>query len=238
MAQPAGALRPGPAVLRHRPVLLYPQVQRMRCGMAKIWAIIMQDLRVFLRDRGNLITLLFVPAVMTIIIGLVDSGAFQGTPVRILDVIDRDGTAASAQFLDSVRQANPGLTLCPMDNNARDLCQLGKQGTLSESVALDRVAKSTSKALLEIPAGYGAKLAALQPVELTFRSSSTFGTSQAAEQAVQAALSKVNAAAAASQIGLSVVNTLQGQPLSADQAGQVRSSLYEQALALENTKPV
>ena len=206
--------------------------------MAKIWAIITQDLRVFLKERGNLISLLFIPAVMTIIIGLVDSGAFQGTPVRILDVIDRDGTAASAQFLDSVRQANPGLTLCPMDNSARDICSLGTSGTLTESAALDRVAKSTSKALLEIPAGYGAKLAALQPVELTFRSSSTFGTSQAAREAVQAALTKVNAAAAASQIGLSAINSLPGQPLSADQAGQVKSNLYQQALTLEQAQPV
>jgi linearmycin/streptolysin S transport system permease protein len=202
--------------------------------MVKIWSIIKQDLRVFLQSRSNLISLVLTPAVMTIIIALVDSGAFSGTPVRILDVIDQDGSPASAQFLDAVRQANPELTLCPVDNTAKDICGLGQAGTLSESQALDRVAKSTSRALLEIPAGYGADLAALQPVTLTFRSSSTFGSSQA----VQAALSRVNAAAVASRIGLSAFSTLQSQPLSGDQAGQVQSGLYQQALKLEQAKPV
>ena len=207
--------------------------------MAKIWAIIQQDLRVFLKDRSNLITLLFVPAVMTIIIALVDSGAFSGgIPVRLMDVIDQDASPASVQFLQAVRQANPQLTLCPMDNNAKDICDLGKAGTLNESQALDRVAKSTSKGLLEIPAGYGASLAALQPVELTFRSSSNFSSSQVALQAVQAALSKVNAAAVASQIGLSAINTLQGQPASPDQAAQIQNGLYQQALTMEQAQPV
>jgi ABC-2 type transport system permease protein len=207
--------------------------------MAKIMAIIQQDLRIFLKERSNLISLLLVPTVMTIIIGLVDSGAFSGgIPVRLLDVIDQDVSPASAQFLEAVRQANPQLTLCPMDNNAKDICGLGKAGILDESQALDRVAKSTSKGLLEIPDGYGASLAALQPVELTFHSSSNFGSSQVAQQAVQAALSRVNAAAVASQVGLSAITTLQGQPASPDQAAQIQSGLYQQALTMEKAQPI
>src|SRR5512137_2640425 len=119
--------------------------------MAKVWAIVQQDLRVFLTDRSNLPSLLFVPAVMTIIIALVNGGAFNRAAVRRLDVIDQDGTQASAQFLASIRQANPGLTLCPMDNTAQDACSLGKSGSLTEAQALDRVANSTSLGLLEIP---------------------------------------------------------------------------------------
>jgi len=206
--------------------------------MAKIWAIIRQDLRVFLTHRSNLPSLLLVPAVMTILIGLVDSGAFSGPAVRLLDVIDQDGTQASAQFLASIRQANPDLTLCPMDNTDKDVCALGKAGVLTESQALDRVADSTSRALLEIPAGYEASLAAQQPVTLAFRSSGSFGSSQAAEQAVQAALSQANAAAVASQIGLTVINRVQGQPLAGDQAQQIKGALYQRALEMEKGKNV
>jgi hypothetical protein len=126
--------------------------------MLKIIAIIRQDLLIFLKNRSNLPSLLLVPAVMTVIIALVDSGGLSGTPIRILDVIDQDGTQASAQFLVAVRQANPDLTLCPMDNTDKDICSLGTSSILSESQALDRVAKSTSQALLEIPSGYGASL--------------------------------------------------------------------------------
>jgi ABC-2 type transport system permease protein len=204
--------------------------------MAKIWTIIKQDLRVFLKQRSNLISLLLTPAVMTVIIALVDSGAFSGVAIERLDVIDQDGTPASAQFLASIRQANPSLTLCPMDNKAKDICSLGKSASLTESQALDRVAKSTSLALLEIPSGYGASLAARQPVSLTLRSSSSIGASQPAQQAVQAALSQVNAAAVASRIGLAVINSVQAQSLSADQTDQLKGALYQQALKMEQAQ--
>jgi ABC-type multidrug transport system permease subunit len=206
--------------------------------MAKVLAIIQHDLRVFLTHRSNLTGLLFTPAVMTIIIALVTGGAFDRAAIRRLDVIDQDGSGASAQFLESIRQANPSLTLCPMDNTEKDACSLGESGSLTESQALDRVADSTSLALLEIPSGFEASLATQQPMILTFRSASSFGTSQSALQAVQAALSQVNAAAVASQIGLSVIHTLQGQPAAGDQDQQIQSSLYQQALEMEQKKNV
>lgn len=206
--------------------------------MPKIWAIIQQDLRVFLRQRSNLVSLILTPGVMTVIIALVNGGAFSGPSIQRLDVIDKDGTPSSAQFLAAIRQANPDLTLCPMDNNSKDICSLGQTVGLTESQALDRVANSTSMALLEIPSGYEASLNSQQPITLTLRSPSSFGSSQAAQQAVQAALSQVNAAAVASQVGLSVINAVQGQPLAGDQAQQVKSALYLLALKMEKTQTV
>ena len=204
--------------------------------MRKILAIIQHDLRVFLADRSNLPSLLLTPAVMTILIALVTGGAFSGKQIERLDVIDQDQTAASAQLLAAIRQANPDLTLCPMDNTAKDLCDLGKADVLSESQALDRVANSTSLALLEIPAGFQASLEAQKPVTLTLRSASSFGISEPASQAIQAALSQINAASVASQIGLSVMDRLQGQPLPAGQAQQMKDSLYQRALQMEKEK--
>jgi ABC-type multidrug transport system permease subunit len=212
--------------------------------MAKILAILRHDLRVFLTQRSNLPGLLLIPAVMTVIIALVTGGAFGGSVIRRLDVIDQDGTPASSQLLASIRQANPGLTLCPMDNTADDVCGLGESGTLikdqalTEDQALDRVANSTSLALLEIPSGFEASLAAQQPTVLTFRSASSFGTSQSAQEAVQAALSQVNTAAVASQIGLLAIDRLQGQPLAGDQAQQMKSALYQRALEMDKVKNV
>ena len=206
--------------------------------MAKVLAIIQHDLRVFLADRSNLPSLLFIPVVMTILIGLVNGGAFSGPEIQRLDVIDQDNTQASSQFLASIRQANPALTLCPMDNTEKDICGLGKSGTLTESQALDRVANSTSLALLEIPAGFEAELVAQRPITLTFRSASSFGVSQSAKEAVQAALSQVNAASAASQIGLAVIDQLQGQPLTGNQAQQMENSLYQRALEMGKRRVV
>jgi ABC-2 type transport system permease protein len=206
--------------------------------MRKIFAIIRQDLRVFLTQRSNLPGLLLTPAVMTVIIALVTGGAFNGVAIQRLDVIDQDGTQASAEFLAAIRQANQGLTLCPMDNNENDSCAMGSSTSLSESEALDRVANSTSLALLVIPAGYEASLQGLQPISLTFHSASSIGTSQVAQEAVQAALSKVNTAAVASQFGLMVIQTVQGQPVASDQAQKIRDGLYQQALQMEDFKNI
>jgi ABC-type multidrug transport system permease subunit len=206
--------------------------------MAQVLAIVRQDLRVFLAQRSNLPGLLLVPAVMTVIIALVTGGAFDRAAIRRLDVIDQDGTQASSQLLASVRQANPGLTLCPMDNTAQDACGLDKSGILTESQALDRVANSTSLALLEIPSGFEASLATQQPITVTLRSASNFGASQSAQEAVQAALSQVNAAAVASQIGLSAIDRLERQPMAGDQAQQMKSALYQRTLEMGKGKNV
>lgn len=206
--------------------------------MAKILAIIKQDLRIFLNSRSNLVSLILTPGVMTVIIALVNGGAFSGAAIQRLDVIDRDNTPASAQFLASIRQANPDLTLCPMDNTDKDICALGAATVLNESQTLDRVANSTSLALLEIPSGFEAGLVAQQPITLTLRSSSDFGASQSAQQAVQAALSQVNTAAVASKIGFSAISSLQGQPLAGDQVQQIKGALYQQALEMEKGENV
>jgi ABC-2 type transport system permease protein len=206
--------------------------------MDKILAIVQNDLRIFLTRRSNLPSLLLIPIVMTVIIALVNGGAFNGPTVQRLDVIDQDVTRASAEFLALIRQVNPDLTLCPMDNTDKDICSLGKANTLTESQALDRVAKSTSQALLEIPAGFEASLAAQQPTTLTFRSTGGLGTSQAAQQAVQAAVSQINTASVASQIGLSVFKNVQGQTVAGDQAEQFKSALYQQALQMGKVKTV
>lgn len=206
--------------------------------MNKILAIITQDLRSFLTQRSNLTGLLLTPAVMTVIIALVTGGAFGGVAIRRLDVIDLDVTPSSAQFLASIRQANSALTLCPMDNTSDDICGLGESKQLTENLALDRVAKSTSLALLEIPSGFGANLVSQKPITLTFRSASSFGTSQSALEAVQAALAQINTAAVASQIGLSVINNMQAQPLAGEQAQQITTALYQRALELAQQKTV
>jgi ABC-type multidrug transport system permease subunit len=176
--------------------------------------------------------------VMTIIIALVTGGAFNAQQVQRLDVIDQDSTPASAALISAVQQSNPNLTLCPVENNQADVCGIGKTNSLTESQGLDRVAKSTSLGLLVIPAGYEASINAQQPVTLTLHSSSNFGASQAVEQAVQAAISKVNTAALASRIGVLSISTLTGQSYPADQLPQLTSALYQQATSMEQRNAV
>jgi ABC-2 type transport system permease protein len=204
--------------------------------MSQVFAIVWQDLRIFLSRRSNLPSLVLVPVVMTVLIGLVSGGAFNSSPVQLLDVIDRDSTQATEQFLTSIRQADTSLILCPMDNTGNDICSLGNATTITEAHALDRVAKGSSTALLVIPAGFGASLSAQQPATMTFSSTGDFGDAQSVKQAVQAALSQLNAASTASQLGMIAIQQLQEQPLAADQSQIIQDSLYQQALLMEKTQ--
>jgi ABC-2 type transport system permease protein len=206
--------------------------------MDKIYAIVKQDMLVFFRNRSSLPSLLLTPIVMTVIIALVTGGAFNGPNVQRLDVIDQDNTTASAALVAAIHQANPNLTLCPMDNNQSDSCAIKNADSITESQGLDRVANGTSLGLLVIPAGYQASINAQQPVALALHSSSKMGASQAVEQAVQAAISKVNTAALASQAGLLSLNSLANGSLSTDQQQQLKNALYQQAASMAQTQTV
>ena len=207
--------------------------------MAKILTIVRHDLLVFLSQRSNLPGLLITPIIMTVLIGLVNGGAFGGaSATRLLDVINQDGSQASLQFLDTVRNANPNLVLCPMDNNQDNICGLVATNSLTESQALDRVANTTSIALLVIPANFSESLTAQTPVTITIHSTDSFGAAQFAVQAIQAALSQVNGAAVASQVGLAVIDRLEEQPLTDQQVLQIKNELYQRSLDLEKSKMV
>jgi ABC-type transport system involved in multi-copper enzyme maturation permease subunit len=207
--------------------------------MARVLAIVWQDLRVFLSDRSNLPSLLVTPAVMTVVIALVTGGAFgSGSAVRRLDVLDYDASPASRAFLDSVREANPSLTLCPMDNDSQDVCQLGPESALDESIALDRAANSTSLALLEIPKGFGAAIRTRRSTSVTFRSAEAFGASQAAQQAVDSAVSQVNSAAAAASVGLNVVDKIAENSRAMIQDPSMGQAIYQKALDMWDTNPI
>jgi ABC-2 type transport system permease protein len=201
----------------------------------KILGIVLHDLKIFLADRSNLPGLLLTPVVMTLIVGVVNGGGLGGEePPTRLDVLDRDQGVESRQLLDAVHAAAPGLLLCPMDNTPEDPCDLGEGGSLTESLALERLSASTTVALLEIPAGFGQALASQSPTSVVLRSTGDFGPAQAADQAVRAALRQVNGAAVAGQVGVAVIRALGGGgPAEAETV----SGIYRRALQAWQEQP-
>ncbi len=169
----------------------------------KVLQIAINDLRLFMVNRGNLVGLLAIPVGMTIILGIFIP---SGRPSRIrVDLIDHDAGEVSAQFLQSLRQANSSIVLCPLDNDPEDFCQMEGDSTLGTEQALERVREGDSLALIEIPPGFSEQVRAFEPVRIRYVSLESFSAPSFIRQAVEAALTRVNGAVIASRIGAAVL---------------------------------
>ena len=170
----------------------------------KVLQIAINDLRLFMVNRGNLVGLLAIPVGMTIILGIFIPSGDGPTQIRV-DLIDHDGGEVSAQFLQSLRQGNSSIVLCPLDNDPEDFCQTEGSPTLGREQALERVREGDSLALIEIPAGFSEQVQAFEPVLIRYVSLESFSAPSFIRQAVEAALTRVNGAVIASRIGAAVL---------------------------------
>lgn len=208
--------------------------------MNAIITIAIQDLRLFLRGKGALINYVILPLLLAYIIGYINGAGNTAAPTapRLrVDVIDRDSSALSAQFLDAVRAANANLVLCPMDD-ADDLCQFGG-AAFDEALAQTRLEEQTSLALIEIPAGFADGLSSGEPVSLIYRSNEDASAPSYILQAVQGAARRISGAAIAQQVGMQVAADTPGLTL-ADQAEAdvLAGEIRERADALWADPPV
>ena len=170
----------------------------------KVLQIAINDLRLFLVNRANLIGLLAIPVGLTVILGIFVPTGDGPTRIRV-DLIDHDSGEVAAQFLQSLRQANSSIVLCPLDNDEEDFCQLEEIPTLGSEQALERVQEGDSLALIEIPAGFSEQVRAFEPVQIRYVSLESFSAPSYILQAVEAALTRVNGAVVASRIGSAVL---------------------------------
>jgi ABC-2 type transport system permease protein len=207
--------------------------------MRKVPAIITNDLRVFLADRSNLPGLLLTPVVMTVIIALVNGGAFGGrmAPLR-LDAVDRDRTPISEQFLAAVGSSDPSLTLCHVGSAPGAPCALEEGAALSEQMASERLARSVSVGYLELPSGFGEAVQSGEPISVRLHTSGEFGPAQAARQAVEAALTQINGAAAAARVGRTVMGELRGAAPTGSDNMEMSQALYRRALTAWRQSPL
>jgi len=196
----------------------------------KLLQISINDLRLFLVDRSNLIGLLAIPVGMTVLLGIfIPSG--QG-PSRVrVDVIDHDGGEVAAQFLRSLRQANDSIVLCPMDNDSENFCGLGNAASFDVEQTLNRLREGTALALLEIPAGFSEQVQAFAPVQIRYVSVKDFSAPGFIRQAVEAALTRVNGAVVAARVGSAALGE-------AESGNSFAQRVYARASDLWDENPV
>ncbi|MDX2077349.1 MAG: ABC transporter permease [bacterium] len=195
--------------------------------MNKLLSIAQNDLSVALKEKGIWINLVILPIVLIFIIGLVNGGFVGTAPKTLVDVIDNDQSALSNQFLTSLRDLNPNVVLCPMDNDEADRCQL-KDVTLDTATTQQRVKDEIITAVIEIPQGFEQTLLRGEPSAVAYRSSENFSQPSVLLQSVQTAVSRIAGASLAGRVSLFAL-TQAGQDTASfgDSFYQTASTIWE-----------
>ena len=206
--------------------------------MRKMLYIALNDLRVFFKEPGALVTIILVPTMLMLAIGYgIGQTAVAPTQVRV-DVLNNDGSALTERLLEQIRAANNALVLCPMDDRDGS-CRLDGAQPLTAEAISRRLLDKVTQAALEIPAGFGAALDSGQTVTLIYRSNNNAGSPGIALQAVQAAAQRLSGAQVAAQVGLSVAEAYPpvGFTDDADRSA-FRQGVYDHATTLWTQNPV
>ena len=180
--------------------------------MRTIFDIAFNDLRIFFSNLSNLIWLVGIPVGMTIVLG-VAIPSNDGPNLVPVDVIDHDRGSASALFIQSLRQANPNLLLCPMDNTADDPCDMNEAETLDVALSMLRLEETQTLALIEIPDEFTTKVSELEPVAVRFVAVEDLTAPQFIQQAVSSALTQTNGALTASRIGIQLASQIEADAI-------------------------
>jgi ABC-2 type transport system permease protein len=182
--------------------------------------------------------LIVLPLAITVAVGWANSGR-SGPSVLRVDIIDLDQSAQATALLTQLRAINPALRLCPMDNNADDLCRLDG-APLTEPLALERVRNEWVDGLLIIPNGYGAAIAQAQPMQLPYYSTDDPALPGPVRQAVESVLQQVNGATVAARVGARFLGILAplltlDAVIPGDQA--VEQAIYQRAERILAARP-
>ncbi|MBN2304500.1 MAG: ABC transporter permease [Anaerolineae bacterium] len=193
--------------------------------MRYLWIIAQYDLLRSLKDRTTFLIGLLMPALMMFILG---RAMTQGQPTVEIDLIDRDGSALSRQFValleDEITAANtesgsssdgPAFLLCAYHaDSVPDDCDL--DGDLSDrpgdwdSTADKRLEDTEAYGTIIIEPGFAAALRAGETVEVLFKRSDTLSAPTLATQKIDAAISRMGGTIAITNLVLRVAEESYG----------------------------
>lgn len=152
--------------------------------MRRILTITLTDLRIFFADRGNLVGLLLIPAVLTLVLGSLGGG---GSLSLSLEVLDEDQSNLSAQFIAELTASIPSIEVRQNSSSREEAVALLEDGAMS--------------ALLIIPAGFEASLTAYSEIQLDFYSNEDAAAPSAILESIAALLEPWNGAIVAERVG-------------------------------------
>jgi ABC-2 type transport system permease protein len=173
--------------------------------MDKIISIALNDLRISFKEPSIWINLVVIPVALILLIGAVTGGfgGDDGEPRVRVDVFDNDQSAQSEALLQTIRDLNATLLLCPMDDDEDGICGLDGE-TLDVELAQTRVTDSITDGFIEIPQGFGEDVLSGEPASIIYRTDGDITDPGIAQQTVQAAVQQVGGAAVAARTGVLV----------------------------------
>lgn len=170
------------------------------------------DLRIFFSQVGNWVSLLVLPIILTVVLGIAFSGGGDSDiPALIIDIIDDDQTQSSARLLAEFRSLNDALVLCPLDSQGvDDPCDLADV-PLTLATGLERLQAEESNALVLIPSGYGEAVENFTPLEIEYYSAIDPTSPDPVRQTLDAALQRINSALLTAHVGGAMLDRLAAQ---------------------------
>jgi len=176
--------------------------------MRKVWIIAWNDLQIALQDKQNWFLLLALPALIIYLVGLGAQGIAHVVPTSLrIDVLDRDGSAASNAFVAALAEANETLLICPAYNDPADACALAGD-SLSSAWAQERLANEVTFATLIIPEGFEAALDEGDEVHLVFQSGAALAAPEIAFAALQNAVTQMGGPIVAARLSTQMAESL------------------------------
>jgi ABC-2 type transport system permease protein len=162
--------------------------------MQNILKIALNDLRVYLSDTGNVVSLLVVPVVLTIILGFAfgeDGGGGAVQRLRV-DLIDQAQNSASEEFIATLQELDDTLVLCPLDENEDGICAFDEgQTTLTVEQATTRLDDGIVSSVIVLPANLGDE--SLDSVSIGYYSRADIQSGDPVLQSVNAVIQRLNA---------------------------------------------
>ena len=209
--------------------------------MRSILIIILNDLRIFFSQRGNLPGLLVIPVLLTLVVGWSIGQIGGGGPTRLrVDLIDLDQSGMSAQMIEDLRAANDALVLCPLDNDAEEFCRLGDEPLQLER-AIERARTGRTSALIVIPAGYAAALESFERTAVDYYSLSDPLQPGLVLQSLNAVLQRASTASmipgVAGALLDNVISAAQLPPLEGATRDSFLRALYQRSQQLLTEQP-
>ena len=209
--------------------------------MRSILTIILNDLKIFFSQRGNLPGLLVIPVLLTLVVGWSIGQIGGGGPTRLrVDLIDLDQSGMSAQMIEDLRAVNDALVLCPLDNDADDFCRLGEEPLQLER-AIERARSGRTSALIVIPAGYAAALESFERIAVDYYSLSDPLQPSPVLQSLNAVLQRASTASMTTGVAGALLDNLtsaaQLPPLDGATRDGFLRALYMRSQQLSTDRP-